>query len=286
MVRSRLAARTVEPTAFRYEGEALHKKWTRLHAGDQEPFPDARHIARLAKPGAKLQAWLEKHGGAERVAQGVQDAWREFHAGDFTRAIEIGSDWGVFGAAAACKAAAIHANELPREASAALRILQTAARRGEEPLELLPDSPNAHYMLALVLGRYSQRISILKALAEGIGGRVRTLLERALELESAHADAHIAFGLYHAEIVGKLGSLVAGLTYQASERAALQHFRKALELNPGAPIAHIEFAQGLLLLDERKHRQEAAKAYERAAACKPADAMEQIDVERARRGLG
>jgi hypothetical protein len=41
----------------------------------------------------------------------------------------------------------------------------------------------------------------------------------------------------------------------------------------------------LLLLDARKHRVQALELYARAAATEPADAMEQLDVERAQRGL-
>jgi tetratricopeptide (TPR) repeat protein len=170
-------------------------------------------------------------------------------------------------------------------ATGALKILQAAAKRGEEAVDQLPDVANSHYMLALVLGRYSQRISILQALAEGLGGRVRELLERTLELEPRHADAHIALGLYHAEIVGRLGGLVAGMTYGASQSAALKHFERALELAPEAPIAHVEYAQGLLLLDARAHRTRATELYRQAAECEPLDAMDRLDIERARRAL-
>ena len=140
-------------------------------------------------------------------------------------------------------------------------------------------------MLALALGRYSQRISIIKALANGIATRVRSHLDITLKLAPEHAEAHIALGLYHAEIVAKIGALLAGLTYQASGEAALEQFRRAIKLTPRSPIANIEYANGLLLLDAQKHREQAQELYARAAATEPADAMEQLDVERAQRGL-
>jgi len=139
-------------------------------------------------------------------------------------------------------------------------------------------------MLALAMGRYSQRISIVKALADGIATRVRTHLDITLRLEPKHAEAHIALGLYHAEIVGKIGSLLAGLTYQASKEAALEHFQRAIKLIPGSPIAQIEYANGLLLVAAKGCREQADELYARAAACEPADAMEKLDVERAQRG--
>jgi hypothetical protein len=282
------SARARDPNsngAYRYAGNALREKWGRLHHGDREPFPDAGRIARLVKGDTTLTARLDVEGGAAAVAARVQEAWREFHAGNFTHSIELGAKLGPLGAAAASKAAAIHASAMASGATGALKILQAASKRGEEAVEQLPDAPNSHYMLALVLGRYSQRISILQALAEGLGGRVRKLLERTLELEPRHADAHIALGLYHAEIVGKLGSLVAGMTYGASQSAAIRHFERAIGLAPRAPIAHLEYAQGLLLLDARTHRAKAAELYQHAAQCEPLDAMDRLDIERARRAL-
>ena len=141
------------------------------------------------------------------------------------------------------------------------------------------------YMLALAMGRHSQRISILKALADGIATQVRSHLEATLKLEPRHAEAQIALGMYHAEIVAKIGSLLAGLTYGASRDASMEHFRHAIKLTPGSPIAHIEYANALMLLDARANREQANEHYARAAAIVPADAMEELDVQRAQRHL-
>jgi predicted Zn-dependent protease len=84
--------------------------------------------------------------------------------------------------------------------------------------------------------------------------------------------------------VDKVGGLVAGLTYGASRDKALQHFRKALELEPKSAIARVEYAAGLLMLDRSK-RAEARKLLAEAAKAKPADAMEWLDAELAARRL-
>jgi tetratricopeptide (TPR) repeat protein len=265
--------------------EGLARQWSKLHLGDREPYPDDPYVKRLAKHYPVFGSWVAAHGGAGKVASGVQGAWRDFHEGNFSRAITAGAKLGALGAIAANKATAIQTLNEGCNKARSLKLLEAAIERGERALEELPDYPNAHYMLALVLGRYSQGISILKALADGLATRVRHHLEDTLKLEPRHAEAHIAMGLYHAEIVGKLGSLLAGVTYEASGQAAAEHFQRALKLAPHSPIAHIEYANGLMRLDPTANREQASKLYGQAAATDPADAMERLDVERAQRGL-
>jgi tetratricopeptide (TPR) repeat protein len=243
---------------FAYEGEALRKSWDRLHAGDREPWPED----------AKLQ-----------------QAWRAFHRGDFADAIAQGAKLGARGATVANKAAAVAATYLEEDERRALKLLEEGAKRAEEATRKAPGEANAWYMQAFVLGRYAQRVSIVKALAEGVGGRVRQALERALELEPHHADAHIALGLYHAEIIDKVGALAGRLTHGADAAKSVKHFEQAIKLNPASAIAHMEYANGLLMLEGDKQKKKAVELYRKAAGMKPADAMEKLDVEQAKAEL-
>jgi tetratricopeptide (TPR) repeat protein len=244
---------------YAYPGAALKKDWAKLHRGDREPFP---------------------------AGEDVRDAWRAFHAGDFGRAIEAGKARGPEGYNAANKAAAIYTSYLETSDARKLKLLQAAMKRAEALQEAEPGNANAFYLYGLTAGRYSQDISLAKALAQGLGGRVREALDTALALEPKHADAHIALGAWHAEIVGKVGAIVARLTYGASRDAALEHFQRALQLNPGSAIARVEYARHLVLLFGEERAAEAAKLYAQAAKSKPMDAMERLDVEAARAARG
>jgi len=62
-------------------------------------------------------------------------------------------------------------------------------------------------------------------------------------------------------------------------------FQQALKLNPTSPIAMIEYANGLVMIEGDKKMKEAEKLYADAAACSPADAMETLDVEMAKEEL-
>jgi tetratricopeptide (TPR) repeat protein len=241
--------------AFSHAGAALKRNWERLHRGDCEPFPENR---------------------------AAQDAWRAYHAGDFAKAVDIGLDAGPAGIIAANKAAMIYANYLEDSEPARLQLFLDICERCVALQEAEPGNANAWYIHAYALGRYSQGISIVKALAQGLGGKVRQSLDQALKLQPRHADANIALGTWHAEIIDKVGSMVGGLTYGAKKDVAERHFRAALELNPDSSIARTEYANGLVLLFGRARARDVDRLREEAAACTPADAMERLDLELAK----
>lgn len=240
--------------SFEYRGAALRKHWSELHRGDCEPFPSADLL---------------------------QQAWRAFHRGDFQAAWEQGRGLGVEGHAVAAKAAGMYATYLERDATRATALLEEAAALCEAARHALPDSVNAHYLLAYCLGRYAQQVSVVQALAGGLGTRVKRALDRALELEPRHPDAHAALGAYHAEVVDKVGGLIGGLTYGASKAEALAHYRKAIALHPASAILKLEYARGLLML-EPSRKAEAMKLLSQASRLEPMDATESLDIAAAR----
>jgi tetratricopeptide (TPR) repeat protein len=241
--------------AYAYAGPALKKNWDVLHRGDCEPFPkDA----------------------------GAQEAWRLFHQGKFAEAVAAGLAAGGAGITAANKAQAIYANGVEPREEARIALFEEVMKRAEAQARAEPKNANAHYLYAYAAGRYSQRISVAKALAQGFGGRIRAALDATLALQPKHAEAHIALGAWHAEIIDKAGALVGGLTYGAKKDAGEEHFRKALKLAPDSPIACIEMANGLVMIHGKGRVDEAGRLYARAAAMKPRDAMEALDVEVAR----
>ncbi|MGH6626617.1 MAG: hypothetical protein ACRECD_08760 [Burkholderiaceae bacterium] len=255
-----MAKWTAFPHADDYEFDAasVKKNWARLHRGDQEPLPqDAK----------------------------VLQAWALFHSGEFQKAAEAGLKAGGAGITVANKATCIYANYLEKKEKAKLELFMEVAERAEAQAVEEPDNANACYWQAYALGRYSQGISVAKALAQGLGGKIKQALQTTIELQPKHADAHIALGAFHAEVIDKVGSLIGGMTYGARKDTGLKLFQQAIKLNPDSAIALIEYANGLVMLEGDKKMKEATRLYEQAAAMTPMDAMERLDVEMAKAEL-
>lgn len=243
---------------YRLSADELAARWPELHRGDCEPLPEDESLL---------------------------EAWRAFHAGEFGSAVELADEIGLAAHAAANKATGIYANYLENDEGRQIKLFKAAIARAEEAIEALPDDPNAHYFHAFNLGRYSQTTSVLKAIKQGFAAKIRHSLEKALQLQPHHAEAHTAMGLYHAEIIDKMGKLIASMTYGASEDAALEHFQAALKLTPDSPIAHIEYGNGLYMLFGDRRLDEVTALYVKASEMTPRDAMERLDVEFARSEL-
>lgn len=268
--------------SYDYAGDKLKKAWPALHAGDTEPFPDDKRAAALIKAAGKA---APKGMDAAALSEALQEAWRAFHRGDFQQAYESGEALGPVGASVACKALGIHATYLVDDEGEQLKRYEQVGKLAEAAIAALPGEANSHYRFAFGMGRYSQHISIAKALKMGLATKVRKALETTLDLAPKHAEAHTALGLYHAEIISKIGALVGGMTYGAKASEADKHLAAALKLTPDSPIAHLEYGNLLLLLHGEKREDDVANAYEKAGKLRPRDAMEKLDAEHAKAQL-
>ncbi|RYF02310.1 MAG: hypothetical protein EOO32_00500 [Comamonadaceae bacterium] len=233
-------------------------QWSMLHAGDSEPLPQN---------------------------PAVLQAWTLFHSGHFQQAEEAGLAAGGAGITVANKAALIHATYLEPSEATRLARLAHVTERAEHQAQAEPNNANAWFWHAYAMARYSQGISVSTALAMGLGMRVRDTLHKVIALSPEHADARIALGAFHAEVIDKVGELVGRMTYGAQHALSLRRFQEALRLNPSSVIGKIEYASALLMLEGEKRMEEATRLYEAAAATEPLDALEHLGVELAQMEL-
>ena len=242
---------------LRFDAARVAQHWTHLHAGQGDrPFPEA-----------------------------LAEGWALYHNGEFERAAALGLLQGQAGLALANQATAIYANYLEPREGTRLALFRQVSDRAARQAESEPEDWEALYWQAYALGRYSQGISVARALAQGLGSQVKATLERVIELQPTHADAHVALGAFHAEVIDKVGPLVARMTYGVRADRAMALFERALELQPASGTALMEYARGLLLLEGASAIDRATRLYEQAAELTPADARERLDLELARAGL-
>ncbi|OIQ70712.1 hypothetical protein GALL_476720 [mine drainage metagenome] len=212
-------------------------------------------------------------------------AWAHFHNGEFQKSVNLGSTLGPLGLNVVHKSMCVYARYLEKQEVHRLALFQEVATRAEQQIEQDPHNINARYWRAFALGHYSQGISVAKALAQGLGSKVKADLEHVIRYQPGHADAHIVLGSFHAEVIDKVGSLIGAMAYGASKDTGLSLFSQALKLNIESAFGLVEYANAMLMLGGEDMANEATRLYRQAARANPADAMERLEVELAKAQL-
>ena len=254
---ARWTAFPFEAAGYTYDGDALKTRWARLHQRDAEPCPED---------------------------DAVLAAWALCHAGRFRQAYEAGLALGDAGVVIANKAQCVHADHLEANEKTRLAMFLEVAERARAQAKEHPELASARYWLAYALGRYSQGVSVARALALDLDAQVKAALQTAVALSPRHADAHVALGAFHAEMIDKLGT-AAAKSRGADAAVGLGMFKQALAIDTDSAVARIEYANGLVMLEGDKRMKEAEQLYVDAAACTPLDAAEHLDVARAKAEL-
>ena len=159
-------------------------------------------------------------------------------------------------------------------------LFERAVQLAEEAVRLDAANPEAHLQLAHTTGRYGQALGFLQAVTGGYAAKVRESIEETLRLDPYKPGAHLSMATWHAEIVNAAGAM-AGLLYGASEKKARGHYDRTLELMPDAKVVCVEYAFGLLLMDEDRNRKEARRLLERAVRKPAKDAVDRLYHEQA-----
>ena len=209
-------------------------------------------------------------------AQSIEAARAAYAEGRFVEAAAFGEALGTSeGYALAAESLAIHGYYIAAEDEQP-ELFAHAIRAADEAIRLGPDSPEAHFQSAHAIGREAQTVSVMEALNRGYARRTRQAAEEALRLDPEMAEAHLTLASWHAEIVNKLGRLVAGMTYRATRRDALEYYEKALELAPEEKTVYLEYANGLLLFNRNRNREQARALLSQGIEIPPEDAYDRI----------
>ncbi len=199
-----------------------------------------------------------------------------YSEGRFVEAAEIGEALGTSeGFALAAESLAVHGYYLAAEDEQP-ELFARAISAADEAIRLDPENPEAYFQSAHAIGREARTVGVMEALNRGYARRTREAAEEAQRLDPEMAEATLTMASWHAEIVNKMGGLVARVTYRATRQNALDYYEKALELAPDEIAVYLEYANGLLLLGRNRNREQARELLLRGIEIPPRDAHDRI----------
>lgn len=208
--------------------------------------------------------------------QSIDEARKAYAEGRFTDAAEIGEALGTSrGFALAAESLTIHAHYIAGDDEKGA-LLERAIGLARKAIDSDPDNAEGHLQLARAIGRRAQTVGAFGAAGRGYAEKIRESAENALRIDPELAAAHLSLGRWHAELVGTLGSFMARVLYRARKKDAFASFERALELAPDSKAGPLEYALGMLALDESKYREKARDMLTRAIGIPARDAYEEI----------
>jgi tetratricopeptide (TPR) repeat protein len=151
--------------------------------------------------------------------------------------------------------------------------LDRAESMARGALALDPDSVDARLQLAIVYGLRGRRASASEAFAQRYAPRGRRLIDQALRLAPASAEAHALLGAWHLEILRR-GGRAGAIAYGARLSEGVAAYDRALALAPDNAVIEVHYAAALLGLGGRPHETRARQLLLSAAAETPGEALE------------
>ena len=242
-----------------------------------QPGADAGSTAN-AQSDANAQSAANAESGADAEsganAQSIDEARTAFKEGRFLEAADLAEALGTsVGYALAAQSLAVHGHYVAA-GDDRKGFFERAMKLGEEAVRVDSTNQEAYYQSAHAVGRYSLTVGRFTALRRGLAGRVRGLLENALAIDPDFAEAHMAFGSWHAGIAR--AGRVARFLYKGNRESAVIHYERALELAPESMIVLLEYALNLPELDREDGRERAGELLSKAAGLPARDAFEAL----------
>lgn len=207
-------------------------------------------------------------------AKTIDDARAAYAQGRFAEAARIGESLGTSqGFALSAMSLSVHANYIAKEGEKK-ELLEHAVTLARKAVLSDPKSAEAHLQLARAIGRRAENVGIFEAAGEA--EKIRESTENALRINPKLTSAHLSLGRWHSELVGAMGSFMARTVYGARKKDGIASFERALVLAPNAKDVPLQYALGLLALDDFQYREKARNLLMRAIGLPAKDAYERI----------
>ncbi len=207
-------------------------------------------------------------------AKTIDEARAAYAQGRFAEAARIGESLGTSqGFELSAKSLSIHAHYIAKEGEKK-KLLERAVTLARKAVTSDPGNADAHLQLARAIGRRAETVGVFEAAGEA--EKIRESTENALRVNPKLVAAHLSLGRWHSELVGAMGSFMARTVYGARKKDGIASFERALALAPDAKAVPLQYALGLIALDDYQYREKARDLLMRAIGLPAKDAYERI----------
>ncbi|MCG8669593.1 MAG: hypothetical protein MI867_09290 [Pseudomonadales bacterium] len=264
---------------FEYDAQSILDAWPQVHSIDQEPLPCANTLDALLN-GSDLSVTSPSFGDdTEALSEHLMSGWVDFHNGDFQGAYEKAVHCGPAATYLALMALNTYASYLAPEKERA-DLLLAATEEAKKAIALFPGVVNIEYAYAINIGRYSETVSIAKAITTGAALNFKKSLDTCLSISPKHVPSLLALGALHAQAIDAIGELAARMSFGATKKKVFKTYEEATKLPNPPPVIFVEYAKNTLLL-EKKNKGMVERLLKQALAAPVLDPLDAFDQQEA-----
>lgn len=266
-----------EQSPYDYAGEKLEEYWFLLNRSTDYPFPDKTYLSSVLKANPELKLATPEFESIERLAENLQQAWRELFMGNFQAAAQQGYALGPLGYGVAFYSQATYGLRLEHDKEKRHALWEDIIERHEKSAQLTQHDIMAQYFAFYAMARLSEEISAPVVLTRGYMDTMNEALSQMIQAEPFNVFVLAAKGSMDAGIVRKMGRFMGKMAYGASDEVVENYYTSALAQNRRIANVHLEAAQSLLYIHKRKALDRALEQMRIAADIEPMSAMEKLD---------
>jgi hypothetical protein len=165
------------------------------------------------------------------------------------------------------------------------KLLEEVISYTDQAGELVNADPMAMFGRVYAKARLGEDLPIAVVLKRGYTSQIPDELDALLKKAPNQPYALALYGGYQAGVIRKVGAFVGGITYGVDADKMEQFFARSFKQANNLPIGHYEYANALTYVYGDDEHAKALAQLQVAAAIKPINAMEALEVAHAKKLL-
>ena len=201
---------------------------------------------------ALLGVWIFKASADVALPPSFAEAEALYTDGKFVQAASMAGELETAsGLALAARALLAHATTTaPTEEK--LGLIDRAEELARRAIALDDTVVEGHLQLVVAIGHRAKAQGAVMSQIEGLAGKTRSHIDRALALEPDNPWALAISGGWHLELARRDPIGITVLLFGARRSTGMAEFERALELDPTNAVLHVQY--GLTLLEARRNK--------------------------------
>lgn len=215
------------------------------------------------------------------VAETLQQAWRDYFAGDYQSAAAQGESLGPIGYPVGGYARIVYGQVLAPSSEEKAQVLKQAIAYADAYEEISPGSAYSLFISTYAMVSILEDLSKGGALMTGYQNELKIRLETLIQAYPKHLKGAANYGRYNAYIIDESGRFLGRISYNTSAEKMESGFATAMKVEPPILSNDVEYTIAMEQVYGDKEQNKSQQVLENVIDTPPVDAEDALQIKRA-----